>query len=168
MEDFCQLAGRLPGDKYTGSAELCARLLKTYSAQPPVDLARFFRRLLFCWWSGNGDAHLKNFSLLTRERGEPRLSPAYDLVNTRVLIPDDPFALPVGGKQRNIGSDVWKEFVKYCELPPAVAVLEARRLLKQEGRLHEMVHRSWLDQGMKEAYASVLRARRAVIAALAA
>ena len=45
-----------------------------------VELLKLYRLLLFDWWSGNGDMHLKNFSLLTGKDGRHRLSPAYDLV----------------------------------------------------------------------------------------
>lgn len=45
--------------------------------------------LLFVWWSGNGDMHLKNFSLLTDANRFTRLTPAYDLVCTQLLIPDE-------------------------------------------------------------------------------
>jgi len=166
MEDFCQLAGLQPGDKYRGSAELCAKLLRRYSAEPTVDLARLLRLLLFCWWCGNGDLHLKNLSLLTRTPGEPRLSPFYDLVNTAILYPDDPFALPVAGKRRNFPPTVWHGFAEYCGLPSGVVAFEARRLLKREAPMNELVARSRLDDARREAYASVLRARRGTLAAL--
>ena len=167
MEDFCQLAGFQPGDKYRGSAELCARLLRRHSAEPPVDLARFLRLLLFSWWCGNGDLHLKNLSLLTRTPGAPRLSPSCDLVNTAILYPDDPLALPVGGKRRNFPPKVWHRFAEYCGLPPGVVAFEARRLLKQEEKMNALVARSRLDDARREAYASVLRARRETLAELA-
>jgi len=166
MEDFCQLAGLQPGDKYRGSAELCAKLLRRYSAEPPVDLSRFLRLLLFSWWCGNGDLHLKNLALLTRTPGEPRLSPFYDLLNTAILYPDDPLALPVAGKRRNLAPKVWHGFAEYCGLPPGVVAFEARRLLKQERKMNELVTRSRLDDARRNAYASVLRARRATLAAL--
>ena len=85
MEDFCQLAALLPGDKYQGSAELCARILRQFSSAPPLDLLALYRQLLFSWWTGNGDVHLKNLALLDRDRGAHRLSPGYDLVNTAVV-----------------------------------------------------------------------------------
>ena len=166
MEDFCQLAGLQPGDKYKGSAELCARLLQRYSAEPPVDLARLLRLLLFSWWCGNGDLHLKNLSLLTLTPGEPRLSPCYDLVNTAILYPDDPLALPVAGKHRNFSRQVWHDFAEYGGLAPGVVAFEARRLLKQEAGMLELVARSRLDGARREAYASVMRARRGTLAAL--
>ena len=166
MEDFCQLAGLQPRDKYRGSAELCVRLVRRHSAEPPVDLARFLRLLLFCWWCGNGDLHLKNLALLTRSPGEPRLSPFYDLVNTAILYPDDAFALPVAGKHRNLSPSVWQEFAEYCGMTARVLAFEARRVLKRLSKMEESIARSHLDQARQEAYASVMRARRGTLEAL--
>ena len=61
--------------------------------------------------------HLKNFSLLCGEDGLHRLSPAYDLVCTRLVIPDDQLALPVGGKRERLTRHDWLDFAKYAGLP---------------------------------------------------
>lgn len=45
-------------------------------------LAQFARRLAFMVLIGNGDGHLKNWSLIYRNPRRPTLSPAYDLVAT--------------------------------------------------------------------------------------
>jgi serine/threonine-protein kinase HipA len=76
------------------------------------DMRRFLRLVTFSWIVGNGDLHAKNVSILRRFRiGRPgeapgvegaALAPFYDLVNTRLHVPGDAFALPVGGKQDNI------------------------------------------------------------------
>jgi len=117
MEDFCQLAERSPKDKYRGSAELVARLVRRYATEPGVELARLYRLLLFSWWVGNGDLHLKNLALLTGPDGRHRLSPAYDLLSTRLVIPEDRLALPVGGRDDQLGPAAWRRFGRYCGLP---------------------------------------------------
>lgn len=99
MEDLGQVLDRPPGQaQFTGSAELIAAMI---GALTPVDLRQFCERLVFCALCGNGDAHLKNWSLLYCDGRNPRLSPAYDLVAT-VLYPelDDWMALPIGGSAR--------------------------------------------------------------------
>jgi serine/threonine-protein kinase HipA len=60
-----------------------------------VDLERFFKVVVFHYLFHNGDAHLKNFSLIRNEQtGEYNLSPAYDLLNTRLHLPhESPMAL---------------------------------------------------------------------------
>lgn len=126
QEDFCQLAEKSPKEKYDGSAELCVRLLRKYATEPLVEILKLYRRMLFIWWSGNGDMHLKNFSLLTGEDGVIRLTPAYDLVCTRLVIPNDPLALPIVGKRDRLDRADWLEFAKYCHLPekPATRALD--------------------------------------------
>ena len=91
QEDLCQAYGMTPGSKYAelpgGSVASIARLLRLHSARPAQDLAQLARVLVFCYVIGNCDAHLKNYSLITRARHSGNsvifsLSPAYDLVCT--------------------------------------------------------------------------------------
>jgi serine/threonine-protein kinase HipA len=85
QEDFAQILCKPRGRDYTGKYnagyEDVATVIRTYSARPTIDLARFFRRLAVFVLVGNCDAHLKNFSLLERPEGL-RLSPVYDVLNT--------------------------------------------------------------------------------------
>jgi len=53
------------------------------------DAIRFFEVALYSFLIGNSDMHLKNFSLLHREGGSIALSPAYDLLPTQLLLPED-------------------------------------------------------------------------------
>ena len=103
MEDFCQLSLRLTEDKYKGSYEQCGKIISQYSSRPGLDLADFFYLILFSFATGNADMHLKNFSLVDSASG-PVLSPAYDLVPTCLLIPDDKeeTALTVNGKKSHL------------------------------------------------------------------
>ncbi len=57
------------------------------------DVAEFIRRLTFNVLVGNGDMHLKNWSLIYRDRKHARLSPAYDFVSTLPYLPNDRSAL---------------------------------------------------------------------------
>jgi serine/threonine-protein kinase HipA len=106
MEDLCQLDGRLTADKYKGSYERCAKLIKQYSSVPALDLAEFFLRIVFSFAVGNSDMHLKNFSLIETapESGEYILSPAYDLLPVNLVMPEDEeqLALTLNGKKANI------------------------------------------------------------------
>lgn len=99
MEDFGQVLDRPPGQaQFSGSAEVLAAVLAAVARE---DLEQYCARLVFCALCGNGDAHLKNWSLLYADGRTPRLSPAYDLVAT-ILYPgiDDWMALPIGGSTR--------------------------------------------------------------------
>ena len=80
-EDFAQMLGARPGHKYEaatyrGLAEIIGREIGDDAA------AEFVRRLVFCALIRNGDAHLKNWSLVYPDGRTPRLAPAYDLVST--------------------------------------------------------------------------------------
>jgi serine/threonine-protein kinase HipA len=59
----------------------------------------FVRRLVFSVLIGNGDMHLKNWSLLYPDEHTPVLSPAYDLLATLPYIPEDQLALSFGGSR---------------------------------------------------------------------
>ena len=98
MEDFAQILVKYPHEKY-GSAnyEQIGRILYEYSGDGLTDVQQFARRLLVNILLANGDAHLKNWSLLYADQLMPRLSPAYDIVMTRAYIENErEFALNLG------------------------------------------------------------------------
>jgi len=134
QEDFCQLAG-LPSDKKDeGSGELCVRLLRKYiRTAPEVEIAKLYRRLVFAYLTGNGDLHLKNLSLIIGNNGEPRLSPAYDQLCTRLVIPDDQLTLSICGKRDRLNRDTFLRFAEYSGL----AADDASAIL---GELHRLIH----------------------------
>jgi serine/threonine-protein kinase HipA len=104
MEDMCQLSERLTEDKYKGSHEQVAKLLLKYSSTPLLDVSSFYELVLFSFFTGNADMHLKNFSLLEREGQGLSLSPAYDLVPTELVNEADTeeLALNLNGKKRKL------------------------------------------------------------------
>lgn len=87
QEDFCQLLKCRPEIKYQdqGGPSLveCVKLIRETLRLPAVDVLEFVDRVIFNFLVGNGDAHGKNFSVLYRN-GQPRLSPAYDMISTTV------------------------------------------------------------------------------------
>lgn len=106
MEDFCQLSGKPTEQKYRGSLEGAARIIRRYSSNSLFDVLGFFEVNVFSFLTGNADMHLKNFSLLHNRNGMISLAPAYDLIATRLLISEkeDPeeFALSMNGKKRKL------------------------------------------------------------------
>lgn len=159
QEDFCQLAELPPKDKYEASAELCAKVIRKYASEPPVETLKLYRLLVFTWWAGNGDMHLKNFSLFTGEDGITRLTPAYDLVCTRLVIPDDQLAIPIQGQRDNVRRGVWRRFAEHCGLPDKVAL---KVLDKQAAVLHaatQVIDRSFLPDDQKEDYQRLIQER---------
>lgn len=95
QEDFAQIATRSEEThglnyKYDFSYEEIGELIREHVAAYKVDLERFFTLVAFNYLVNNGDAHVKNFSLALSPSGmEHRLTPAYDLLNTRLHLPDE-------------------------------------------------------------------------------
>ena len=96
-EDFAQALGRFgAGDgKYNSSVEKVAAT--AYRGQDLDSLREMVRRTVFNLLVGNGDAHLKNWSLIYPDRRTARLSPAYDLVCTAVYPGHAELGLPFFG-----------------------------------------------------------------------
>lgn len=100
-EDFASLAGKTSENagvnfKYDYSYQQLAGLIRSYVPAHRVEIEKFFSRVVFNYLFSNGDAHLKNFSLVQTPSGDHMLSPAYDLVNTRIHVDDTDFALNEG------------------------------------------------------------------------
>ncbi|MDR9467735.1 type II toxin-antitoxin system HipA family toxin [Marinospirillum sp.] len=98
MEDFAQILAKYPHEKYQGgNYQQLARILYQYSKEGLQDVQQFARRLLVNILLANGDAHLKNWSLIYPDTVTPELSPAYDIVTTRVYMHNEQeFALNLG------------------------------------------------------------------------
>lgn len=101
QEDFASLAERTPqthGEhyKYKGHFLDLFYLMKKYVPAYPVEAPKLFKRIVFNYLMSNGDAHYKNFSLIETSLGDFKLSPAYDLLNSRMHIEDSDFALHEG------------------------------------------------------------------------
>jgi len=95
QEDFAQIAGRSPEThganfKYDFSYQAIGELIRQHVATYRVDLERFFTLVVFNYLVHNGDAHAKNFSLIRNDvTSQYNLSPAYDLLNTRLHLPTE-------------------------------------------------------------------------------
>lgn len=104
VEDFCQLSENLTEHKYRGSIEKIGKLVYTFTKNQGFEAQRLFELVLFCYLTGNADMHLKNFSLIENSLGEFELSPAYDLLNTAIVMPEDneESALTINGKKSKL------------------------------------------------------------------
>ncbi len=162
-EDFCQLAEKRLRDKYDGSAELCVRTLRKYATEPLIEIQKLFRLILFSWWTENGDMHLKNFSLITKSDDICCLSPAYDLVCTKLVIPDDHLAMPIGGRDRKFTRRMWLDFAEYCQIPPKAANRLISEQIEALGSALTLILASFLSDLMKEQYEGFLRENTAAL-----
>ena len=154
MEDFCQLSWRMTEDKYKGSYERCADLIKKYAEHIGLDLAEFYLRVLFSFATGNSDMHLKNFSLREMTPGgrDFILSEAYDLLPVNIVLPadQDETALTVNGKKRNLRRKDFLILAEHCDLTKKTAEKMIARLVSREGAFRDEIRNSFLPEEKKE------------------
>lgn len=160
MEDMCQLSERLTEYKYKGSYEQVAKLIRKYSATPQLDLVNFWEVVIFSWITGNADMHLKNFSLYNTGMGYG-LTPAYDLLSTVLVMPEDPeeLALTLNGRKRKIRR---ADFVKAMEasgISEKVIDNIAKKFRRSIVRWLQLIDDSFLSPAMKKAYKRLLLQR---------
>lgn len=167
MEDFCQLDLRLTEDKYRGSYERCAKIIKQYSSRVGIDMAEFYIRLVFCFIVGNSDMHLKNFSLIetTEGSGEYMLSPAYDLLPVNANMPADKeqFALAMNGKKMNIRKGDFLKFADICGITRQTAEKLIGNLVTFTPKWLAMCENSLLPEQLKNRLAKIIIERTEVL-----
>ena len=153
MEDMCQLSERLTEDKYKGSYERIAKLIRQHSAAPLLDVVNFWEVVVFSWLTGNADMHLKNFSLY-RPADNYILTPAYDLLSTVLAMPEDDeeLALTLNGKKKRIRrNDFEKAMLENGMKDNAIAKL-FDRFSKSVPKWHGLINESFLPKALQKAY----------------
>lgn len=161
QEDFQQLLQR--DDKYDGSYERIANFIKEHSAVPGLDLIRLFERALLFYALGNGDAHLKNFSLLNQEEIGYQLSPAYDIVNSRLALPEEKeeVCLSVQGKKNRLAATDFFGLAEHFGLTRKQADNSLDRLRDLKSTIEAMIGESLLSSDLSEGFLGIFRARMA-------
>ena len=172
QEDFASLAG-ITADtfgkdyKYNAlSYEEIGELIRKYLPAASVEVVRFFDLILFNFLFSNGDAHLKNFSVLMTRDGDYKLAPAYDLVNTRLHLPDDGiFALRKGlfkdGRTSplGVGGKDFMEFARRLGIPEKIAIQEMNRFCADYPEIEDLIQESYLPEPLKKTYFQSYRTR---------
>jgi serine/threonine-protein kinase HipA len=157
-EDFQQILGE--NDKYAGSAERIGKNVRELSSVPGLDAQLFFERVLLNFLLGNGDAHLKNFSLLETEDGGLRLSPAYDIVCSKAVIPKETdFAITLNGKSDKITTRDFEKFGAYLKIPLKVVADIFERFGQRRSIILEEISRSRLSVELQEKVRRVVEER---------
>lgn len=161
QEDFASLAGRTPqthGEnyKYLGNYADLFKILKDYVPAYSVEAPKLFKLILFNYLLSNGDAHFKNFSLLETELGDFILSPAYDLLNSRLHINDQDFALEEGLLPPSESKGKIRE--KFHILGNKVGLSEKqlitifKLLTSNKDKVLNMIQNSFLTERLKRSY----------------
>lgn len=123
FEDMLVLAGRDADQKYAGSYSQALKLLGLYCSPEHWAAARtqLFDMVALSCILGNGDAHMKNFGVLYEQvNGAVWMAPAYDIVCTRLYLPEDHLALELmGNKSFFAARQGLLDFGHRCDLPKA-------------------------------------------------
>ena len=176
MEDFASLVGKStnnggPEYKYNASYEEIALAIRKNIPAKAVILEKFLRLVVFNYLIGNGDAHLKNFSII-RRNGDVTLAPAYDLINTALHIKGDDFALKDGLSPNIEPSDQYVATGHPCKLDferfgQLIGISEKRiahildPFMNFPTKVDELIAHSFLpDEKTKRTYRSIIEERR--------
>ena len=153
MEDMCQLSERLTEDKYKGSYERIAKLIKQYSAAPLLDVVNFWEVVVFSWLTGNADMHLKNFSLY-RPADNYMLTPAYDLLSTSIVMPEDDeeLALTLNGKKKKIKRADFEKAMLDSGMDEKAIENLFKKFAKTLSKWYALIEESFLPKDMMTAY----------------
>ncbi|NQY18173.1 type II toxin-antitoxin system HipA family toxin [Alteromonas sp.] len=99
IEDFAQVFSVYPQDKYKKASMRNIAQVIGIEGQDE-DIAEFTRRLVFNTLIGNADMHLKNWSVIYKDKRTASIAPAYDFVSTIPYIPDDSASLKVSRSKK--------------------------------------------------------------------
>jgi len=158
VEDFAQLAGLSRDTKYRSSMEKVAGLIDKYCTFPTVEKLKLFRLVLFCFLVGNEDMHLKNFSVIYT--GDViALSPAYDLLNTSIVLPGvlEELALPLNGKKNSLRPQDLIDYFGRDRLQLTDRIIDKVLIKFRQLRKpwEDLLANSFLSTPMKEKYLTV-------------
>jgi serine/threonine-protein kinase HipA len=170
QEDACSLLLLRRDEKYATSYERIAAALLDAGLSREVrgdGMWRYLQVVLFSWMVGNGDLHAKNISVLRRFRpgrpGEPpvlehlELTPFYDLVNTRLHIPNDDFALPLEGRRANLSLRDVQRLAARWDTPKDAVRREAERMAGEvQGVLPSILEESGLPREIQDRYRGIV------------
>jgi serine/threonine-protein kinase HipA len=139
--------------------ETLVRVVREFASNPTLQSALLFDRVLFNWVIGNGDMHLKNWSLI--ENGPLiELAPAYDFLRTVLLVDDEEeSALELADRKSEFDRELLLEAFgrELCGLQPA-RIERSLRQLKQvdwAGRIKACA----LSESLKTAYLDLVKNR---------
>lgn len=175
-EDFATLSGKTKDNagvnfKYAYSYEEVGILIQKYVPAWRVEIEKYFSLVVFNFLFSNGDAHLKNFSLLESSKGDYLLSPAYDLINTRLHVDDSDFALDKGLFADQFKSEEYKKIGHpsandFKEFGKRIGVAESRvkklldPFMQKQPFMEELVKRSFLKEENKRGYLLMYNTKR--------
>ena len=162
VEDFAQLTLNTRETKYNWSMEKLVPVIDTNCTFPLLEKRKLFRRVLFCFLTGNEDMHLKNFSLISHD-GKVLLSPAYDLLNTSIAMggANEELALSLAGKKNRLKREHLIAYFGKERLGLTDKTIEAelQNITDRLPEMEQLINISFLSSEMKEKYQETLNIR---------
>jgi serine/threonine-protein kinase HipA len=168
QEDFASLSGRTPqthGEdfKYAGNYLELFTVLKKYTPAYAIEAIKLFKLILFNYLFSNGDAHFKNFSLIETPLGDFKLSPAYDLLNSRMHIEDNDFALDAGLLPLNLAQGkITAQFYRLGEqadIPEEQLQKIFKDVTSKKEEVLKLIEASFLNKKSKNNYTQAYQTR---------
>lgn len=149
--------------KYNASYEEIARSILNFVPTSMLSLIELFKRIVLNYLIGNGDAHLKNFSLMRPEgQNDYMLSPSYDLLYTKYhineTIGDMALELFSNNETRSYAAlgyysqEDFEAFANLFGIPKKIVKSFFSFLEKSEGSVHQLIEQSFLSEPAKHAY----------------
>ncbi len=155
QENFSQVLEKK--DKYKGSIEEIGKKLREISTVPGLDVQLFFERVVLNFLIGNGDAHFQNYSITYPQEGQIRLAPAYDIVCTKLVIPnEEDSALTLNGKKNHLTRADFDALAEQLKIPEKVRYEKFH--LKQD-RIKKLVEGSSLPADFQQKFVEIVRLR---------
>ena len=162
LEDFAQLAEEKRETKYDYSIEKLIKILENHCTFPQLEKSNFLKRFLFNFLTGNEDMHLKNYSLIT-QNDKIELSPAYDFLNTSIVLGKDveESALTLKGKKKKFNRNILINYLGLEKLNLNMKVIEniLVDLSNAKSSWFELINISFLNQDVKDDYKELLEKR---------
>lgn len=166
MEDMCQLSGKLTEQKYQGSYELIAKIIEQYSSLPQLDKINYWQQVVFSWIIGNTDMHLKNFSLYSPRTDHYVLSPTYDQVSTKIVMPEDTedMALSLNGFKKKLLVYDFREAMYSTDITEVVTNRILSDFSKFRDKWFTCIDSSFISDDQKKNYKALIDSRLDVLA----
>ncbi|WP_373330940.1 HipA domain-containing protein [Salmonirosea aquatica] len=158
MEDLCQLTETLTEHKYRGSLEKIGRAVRAFTTNKGLEALKLFELTVFCFITGNADMHLKNFTLVRPQNGDIALSPAYDLLSTKLALPEDKeeSALTINGKKNRLSRTDFDALARHLGISPKSVERIYDRFGKKKIIWERLIQQSFLPPELQGTYQSLL------------
>jgi serine/threonine-protein kinase HipA len=162
VEDFAQLSGMSRDTKYNYSMEKLVKLIDDFCTFPSIEKAKLFNLVLFNFLVGNEDMHLKNYSIII-SNGKVELSPAYDLLNSTIVLKGDTeeIALSLKGKKSKLNKNILIDYFgrERCNLTDKIIERFLKKIQKEIPAWFNLIDISFLSGEMKGKYKNLLQKR---------